>query len=135
MTPTPGRGVAARRWRSGSMLTVTEMESEGIVEHAKHIGDDLLAPGLAALAEKHAIIGEVRGEGVFWALELVADRDTREPVGPAVIGQLKKELTSRGLLPFAADNRIHVVPPCVVTEDEVQQALAIYDEAFTAVQA
>ncbi|MET0302601.1 MAG: aspartate aminotransferase family protein [Microbacteriaceae bacterium] len=117
------------------VASIDAMESEGIIEHARRIGDDLLAPGLAALGEKHDLIGDVRGEGVFWALELVTDRETREPVGAAVIGQLKKELTSRGLLPFAADNRIHVVPPCVVTDDEVQQALAIYDEAFTAVRA
>ena len=115
------------------VASIDAMESEGIVEHARHIGEDVLAPGLAELADRHPMIGEVRGEGVFWALELVADRATREPVGAPVIGRLKKELTARGLLPFAADNRIHVVPPCVVTEDEVAQALAIYDEAFAAV--
>ena len=38
---------------------------------------------------------------------------------------------ARGLVPFAADNRIHVVPPCVVTEDEVAEALAVYDEVLT----
>ena len=52
-----------------------------------------------------------------------------------MIGRLKKELLARGLLPFIVDNRIHVVPPCVVTDDEVAQALAIYDEALTAVEA
>jgi taurine--2-oxoglutarate transaminase len=41
----------------------------------------------------------------------------------------------RGLLPFVADNRIHVVPPCTVTDAVVKKALAIYDEAFTAVEA
>ena len=40
-----------------------------------------------------------------------------------------------GLLPFAADNRIHVVPPCVVTDAEVSQAMSIYDEALTSVEA
>ena len=109
------------------------MQSEGIVENARRVGADAIGPGLRALAEKHPLIGEVRGEGVFWALELVADRGTREPVGADVIGRLKKELVSRGLLPFTADNRIHVVPPCVVTDAEVEQAMAIYDEAFTAV--
>jgi taurine--2-oxoglutarate transaminase len=49
--------------------------------------------------------------------------------------QLKKALMERKLLPFLADNRIHVVPPCIVTADEVAEALAIYDEAFTAVEA
>ena len=43
--------------------------------HAKRIGADVLGPGLATLADKHPVIGEVRGAGVFWALELVADRD------------------------------------------------------------
>ena len=108
------------------------MESEGIVENARRVGADVIGPGLRALAEKHEAIGEVRGEGVFWAVELVADRHTREPLSAAGIGKVKSELVNRGLLPFQAENRIHVVPPCVVTDDEVEQALAIYDEAFAA---
>jgi len=111
------------------------MEADGIVDNARVIGSDHLAPGLAELAAKHPLIGDVRGIGVFWALDLVSDPVTREPVSGVVIGQLKKELMARGLLPFAADNRIHVVPPCIVTPDEVARALAIYDEAFTAVEA
>ena len=110
------------------------MEAEGIVENARRVGADAIGPGLRELEAKHPLIGEVRGEGVFWAIELVADRDTREPVGADVIAKLKKELTSRGLLPFAADNRIHVVPPCVVTDAEVSQAMSIYDEALTSVE-
>jgi taurine--2-oxoglutarate transaminase len=111
------------------------MEEEGIVEHAATIGDEVLGPGLRALAEKHDIIGEVRGVGVFWALDLVVDRATREPVAPSVIGALKGELMTRGYLPFVADNRIHVVPPCVITAEEAQRGLAILDEAFTALSA
>ena len=116
------------------VASIDAMDSEGIIDNARAIGTDHLAPGLAALAEKHPLIGEVRGLGVFWALDLVDDRATRNPVSAAVIGALKAELMTRGLLPFAADNRIHVVPPCVVTPDEVARALAIYDEAFTAVE-
>jgi len=115
--------------------SIDAMTSEGIVEHAKAMGTDALGPGLRELAEKHPLIGEVRGLGVFWALDLVDDRESRQPVSGGVILQLKKALMSRGLLPFAADNRVHVVPPCVVTADEVAQALAIYDEAFTEVEA
>ena len=110
------------------------MDEEGIIDNARVIGTDHLAPGLAKLAAKHPMIGEVRGLGVFWALDLVDDPETRDPVSGAVIAQLKTELMSRGLFPFSADNRIHVVPPCVVTPDEVARALAIYDEAFTAVE-
>ncbi|WP_431797892.1 aspartate aminotransferase family protein [Microbacterium kunmingense] len=110
------------------------MESEGIVDNARRIGAEAIGPGLVALAEKHEVIGEVRGEGVFWALELVADRETREPLPAAAIGALKKDLMARGLLPFTADNRIHVVPPCVVTADEVAEALEIYDAALATVR-
>jgi taurine--2-oxoglutarate transaminase len=110
------------------------MESEGIVDNARRMGAEAIGPGLVALAEKHEVIGEVRGEGVFWALELVADRETREPLPAAAIGALKKDLMARGLLPFTADNRIHVVPPCVVTADEVAEALEIYDAALATVR-
>jgi taurine--2-oxoglutarate transaminase len=115
------------------VASIDAMEEEGIIENARRIGADVLGPGLHALAQKHDMIGEVRGLGVFWALDLVTSRETREPVPAATIGALKSELMSRGLLPFIADNRIHVVPPCTVTAEQVEKALAIYDEAFTAV--
>jgi taurine--2-oxoglutarate transaminase len=106
------------------------MESEGIVDHAREVGAEAIAPALTELAEKHRVIGEVRGEGVFWALDLVADPETREPLPAGEMGRLKGALVERGLLPFVADNRIHVVPPCVVTAEEVEQATAIYDEVL-----
>ncbi|WP_395638708.1 aspartate aminotransferase family protein [Pseudolysinimonas sp.] len=117
------------------VAAIDAMEEEGIVENAAAIGEDVLGPGLHALAAKHPIIGEVRGVGVFWALDLVQDRETREPVPGATIAALKGELMSRGLLPFVADNRLHVVPPCVITPEEARRGLAIIDEALTALTA
>lgn len=114
------------------VATLDAMEAEGIVENAARIGRDVLGPALHALAQKHEVIGEVRGEGVFWALELVADRATREPLAAAAMGALKKDLIGRGLLPFVQDNRIHVVPPCVVTDEDVDEAIGIYDAALAA---
>jgi taurine--2-oxoglutarate transaminase len=73
----------------------------------------------------------VRGTGVFWAIELVSDRETRTPVSAAVMGKVKSELIARNLLPFIAENRIHVVPPCVVTGEEVDEAMAIYHEVLS----
>jgi taurine--2-oxoglutarate transaminase len=115
--------------------SIDAMESEGVIENARMIGTDHLGPGLEELAAKHPLIGEVRGLGVFWALDLVDNRESRQPVSGGVIIELKKALMQRGLLPFTADNRLHVVPPCIVTPAEVSQALAIYDEALTAVEA
>jgi taurine---2-oxoglutarate transaminase len=116
------------------VATIDAMQTEGIVDNARYIGEDVLGPALRELAERHPLIGEVRGEGVFWALELVADRVTREPVAPAFVGALKADLYRRGLLAFTGENRIHVVPPCTVTADEVGAAIELYDAAFTAVR-
>ncbi|RZU64055.1 taurine--2-oxoglutarate transaminase [Microterricola gilva] len=115
------------------VASITAFEEEQIVENAAMIGRDHLGPGLLALAERHAVIGEVRGRGVFWAVELVADRESRTPVDAAFMGAVKAQLLQRGLLPFIADNRIHVVPPATVSAEEVASALAIIDEALGAV--
>ena len=86
------------------------------------------------------MIGEVRGLGVFWALDLVTDRATREPLAPyggtsPAMGQLVAECKKRGLLPFTNFNRLHVVPPCNVSDTEAKDGLAILDEVFTEIDA
>ncbi|MFF2388338.1 aspartate aminotransferase family protein [Agromyces sp. NPDC058104] len=115
------------------VATIDAMAAEGIVEHAREIGAESIGPALEELAERHPVIGEVRGEGVFWAIELVADRKTREPLPAAAMGRIKSALVERGLLPFIQDNRIHVVPPCVVTAEEVAEAMPIYDDVLATV--
>lgn len=114
------------------VASIDAMTDEGIIENAARLGTDILGPGLRDLAERHAIIGDVRGRGCFWALDLVQDRATREPVDASVIGALKSALLERGYLPFAADNRIHVVPPLVMEDDDARRGLEILDEVFTA---
>ena len=116
------------------VATLEAMASEGIVENAARIGTDVLGPGLADLAARHPVVGEVRGLGVFWALELVADRTTRQPLPAETMALLGRELLGLGLLPFLAENRLHVVPPCVVTDDEVARALELYDHALATVE-
>ncbi|ANF58914.1 aspartate aminotransferase family protein [Halotalea alkalilenta] len=113
------------------VATLDAMDEEGVVENAASIGSRLLGPGIAALAERHEVIGEVRGLGVFHAIELVSDRQRRTPLGAEQMGRLKRAMVTRGLLPFVVENRIHVVPPCIVTPAEVEQGLAIIDEALS----
>ncbi|GAB3041190.1 aspartate aminotransferase family protein [Sediminivirga luteola] len=115
---------------ASAVASIEAFEREGIVENAKRIGQDVLGPGLAKLAEKHDVIGEVRGTGVFWALELVEDRATKKPLAASGIGALKKKLIADGLLPFTADNRLHVVPPAVVTDEEATRGLELIDSAL-----
>ncbi|WP_136054102.1 aspartate aminotransferase family protein [Microbacterium sp. K24] len=114
------------------VATIEAMREEGIVDNAKRIGAEVIGPRLEQLAEQHELIGEVRGSGVFWAVELVEDRETRAPLAAASIGALKSDLLGRGLLPFFADNRIHVVPPCVITADDATRGLDIIDAALAA---
>ncbi|WP_027351584.1 aspartate aminotransferase family protein [Halotalea alkalilenta] len=113
------------------VATLDAMDEEGVVENAASIGSRLLGPGIAALAERHEVIGEVRGLGVFHAIELVSDRQRRTPLGAEQMGRLKRAMVTRGLLPFVVENRIHVVPPCIVTPAEIEQGLAIIDEALS----
>jgi taurine--2-oxoglutarate transaminase len=73
---------------------------------------------------------------VFWAIELVADPVTREPLAPyggtsTAMTEVIAACTSNGLLPFANFNRIHAVPPCTVSDDEVREGLAVLDAALT----
>lgn len=124
---------------ASAVATINTMAEEGIVENAKHIGETVLGPGLRELAERHPSIGEVRGLGVFWALDLVKDRATREPLVPynaagaanAPIAELAAACKQRGLWPFVNMNRFHVVPPCTVTEEEAKAGLAVLDEVLS----
>ncbi|MDB9920814.1 aspartate aminotransferase family protein [Actinomycetota bacterium] len=118
--------------------SIDAMKEEKIIENAASIGENVLGPGLRELAEKHPVIGEVRGLGVFWALDLVINRETREPLAPyggtsQAMTDLVTECKKRGLMPFANFNRMHVVPPCVVTEAEAREGLEILDQAFCAI--
>ena len=117
------------------IASIDAMTTEGIVEHARTVGADVIGPSLRALADDHDLIGEVRGEGVFWAVELVADRGTRVPVAATTMAALKQELSVRGVMAMTVENRIHVVPPCVVTADDMTQGMVALDGALAAVAA
>ncbi|MDR2565615.1 MAG: aspartate aminotransferase family protein [Bifidobacteriaceae bacterium] len=109
---------------------ITAMEEEAIVENAARIGAEVLGPGLAEIAASNRFGGEARGLGVFWALELVADKDSREPLAPAAMEQVRQLCVDRGLMPSIVANRVHVVPPCVITPDEARAGLAILKGAL-----
>ncbi len=120
------------------VASIDAMREEGIVENAARIGATVLGPGLRELAERHPVIGDVRGLGVFWALDLVSDRATRAMLAPyggtsEAMNELGAECRKRGLLTFTNYNRLHVVPPCTVSETEVKDGLAVLDEVFTTV--
>jgi len=127
---------------AAAVATITAMEEEGVVENADRLGREVFGPGLAELAARHEIVGEVRGVGAFWAVELVRDRATREPLVPfnaagdanAPMGALAAACRAVGLMPFINGNRTHVVPALTITDEEARYGLALLDEALTEVE-
>ncbi len=123
---------------ASAVASINIFREEGIVEHARSLGTDVIGPELRALAERHPSVGEVRGLGVFWALELVRDRDTREPLVPfnasgadaKPMADFAAACRDRGLWPFVHFNRTHVVPPCTTSAEEAREGIAILDEAL-----
>ncbi|MDQ1626915.1 MAG: taurine---2-oxoglutarate transaminase [Actinomycetota bacterium] len=128
---------------AAAVASINAFHDEGIVEHAREVGETVLGPGLREIASRHPSVGEVRGLGVFWALDLVRDRQTREMLVPYnASGEANKPMADlvsackqRGLLPFVNFNRLHVVPPCTVSEAEAKEGLAILDDALSVADA
>ena len=125
---------------ASAVATIEAMEDEDVVGNAKRIGDEVLRPGLHALAATHRVIGDVRGLGVFFALDLVSDRATKEPLAPyggtsPAMTAINAAAREAGLLLFANYHRVHVVPPCTITADEAREGLARLDLALRAADA
>ncbi|MEU9579728.1 aspartate aminotransferase family protein [Streptomyces chilikensis] len=123
---------------AAAVATIRVMEEEGIVENAARMGAEVLGPGLRELAERHPSVGDVRGVGMFWAVELVRDRATREPLVPynasgeanAPMAAFAAAAKANGLWPFVNMNRTHVAPPCTATGSELKEGLAALDAAL-----
>jgi taurine---2-oxoglutarate transaminase len=121
------------------VASINIFKEEGVVEHSRKLGTDVIGPELDKIMAKHPSVGEVRGLGTFWAVELVRNRETREPLVPynaagadaKPMNDLAAACKTAGLWPFIHFNRLHVVPPCNTPVDEVHQGLAIIDEALS----
>ena len=123
---------------AAAVASMNAMRDEGIVDNAAQVGATVLGPGLQELAERHPSIGEARGLGVFWALDLVKDPQTREPLAPyggtsPAMTELVAACKQRGLLPFTNYNRLHVVPPCTIGDEEAKEGLAALDDALATI--
>ena len=121
---------------ASAVASIEALEREHIIENAKRIGEEVLRPELLAMQERHMIIGDVRGVGVFFALDLVSDRISKAPLAPygqssPAMNEIVAACREEGLLIFANYHRIHVVPPCTITDAEALDGLSRLDRALS----
>ena len=87
------------------------------------------------IAVRHPSVCDVRVIGCFWAVELVKNRETKEPLAPyggssPAMTELTKALKDGGVLPFVNFNRVHVVPPLNIADEDLRAGLTVLDEAL-----
>jgi taurine--2-oxoglutarate transaminase len=122
---------------AAAVASIETFREEGIVEHAAEM-EQHFRSGLQALADRHPSIGDIRGLGCFFGIELVRDRDTREPLVPfnatgeafAPVARLMKAALERGLYLMTHWNVVMVCPPLTITREELDEGLGILDEAL-----
>ena len=114
-------------------LATLKLLREALIANAAAVGDHLKT-GLGALADRHPLIGDVRGRGLMIGVELVRDRQTKERAGrerdAVVLAAFRRGL----LLLGAGANSIRFAPPLVLTRDQAEIAVRIVDEALTEVE-
>jgi len=123
---------------ASAVASIEAFQEEGIVENSGAMGEVFRAE-LRRLADKHPSIGEVRGLGCFWGLELVKNRETREPLVPfngsgeaaKPVAVLAKDALSKGLYLMTHWNVVMCCPPLTITREELDEALGILDDALT----
>lgn len=120
---------------AAAVATIDTMKNEGMVENAARIGREIIAPRLAEFKEKHPSVGDVRGVGAFHAIELVKNRETKEPMAgyggsSPEMDAFGAECKKYGVLPFLNFNRTHIVPPLNIDDDLLRTGLDVIDEAL-----
>jgi taurine--2-oxoglutarate transaminase len=124
---------------AAGVATFEVFERDGILDRVRDLGARVVEPTLRGWLETHPSVGEVRGRGLFWAVELVRDRETREPLVPfnasgpdaAPMTAFAAAAKQGGVWPFTHFNRMHIAPPLVISEEELVRGLSVLDEALT----
>ena len=111
---------------------VEVMQRERLVEHAAALGEFALAR-MAELAERHPIVGDVRGKGALLAIELVKDRHTKEPFDEAG-NFVYRHAFAHGVAWASAGNILRITPPIVMSTEVFAKGLEIVEEAIAAAE-
>ena len=123
---------------ASAVASIEAFMEEGIVENAARTGE-VLRVELARLAGTHPSIGEVRGLGCFFGLELVRNRETREPLVPfngsgeaaKPVAKMAAHALANGLYLMSHWNVVMVCPPLTITPEELDEGIALLDDALS----
>jgi 4-aminobutyrate aminotransferase-like enzyme len=117
---------------AAALATLQVFEEEDLLSHTRKMGD-VLVDQFAVLKEKHPLIGDVRGMGLLWGIELVKDRQTKERAEEEG-RQLYLECLKRGLKTITPGHLTRFSPPLNIPQPLLERAVEIYDEALTVVE-
>lgn len=123
---------------AAGIAAIEAYREEGLIENSRRLGAVLMAE-LQRIQQRHPTVGDVRGKGLFAAIELVKDRGTRAPLMPAReepyaarggLGAIKRALDEAGVMVFTRPNLIGISPPLCITEEQLLEGLAALDRAL-----
>jgi len=121
---------------AAALAVLDVIDDEGLLENAGQVGSHL-AEGLAALMRDHEIIGQVQGSGLFWGIDLVNDRETRQPIDAVKAKHLASAIQREGVLLGLTGNYGNVLklrPPLPFSRDNADQALEVIDNCLRAIR-
>jgi taurine--2-oxoglutarate transaminase len=119
---------------AAAVANVEVMQQDHIVEHAAQMGP-VLHKLLADLGESHPSVGDARSIGLFGIIELVKDRQTREPMAPwngssPEMTALRKYCLDNGLYLYTHWHTVLIIPPLIITEQQLREGFEVLDEAL-----
>src|ERR1700761_8653637 len=118
-----------------AVATIHEMKRLKLVERAKQL-EPFVASLLADLKAKHKSVGDVRGKGLFWAVDLVKNQETKEPFNtyadkisgkPLLVDQIAAKTLADGVIVQAWVSHFVIAPPLIVTREEIQRGIDTLD--------
>jgi taurine--2-oxoglutarate transaminase len=119
---------------AAAIANIQAMQEDGVVAHAAAMGA-VLHRLLADLGEQHPAVGEVRSIGLFGVIELVKDRQTKEPLAPwngssPAMQAVRQHCLANGLYLYSHWHTLLVIPPLIITEEQLNDGFAVLDEAI-----
>ena len=118
---------------AAAVATIKVYEEDNLLENAVMVGKHL-GQALEDIKSRHASVGDVRYIGLFSAIELVTNRETKESFAPSVMTEVGKHLRQNGLFTFIMANNmgsiVFIVPPLCITKEQLDEGLEIIEKAL-----